>query len=158
MSKPRSIATTIDDIARKTIGKDWNLYSALLNHWREIVGQEYADVTSPVKVSFPKGKAEGNKWVQGHRTDGVLHIRLPQGLTMEFTCLTEQIRQRITASFGYEAITRIVFEPYYGAPPNRPDQPATEPIRQVELPQEINDIGDPDLRAALEGLGKTICK
>jgi hypothetical protein len=153
---PRSIAVAIDDIGRKTFGRDWQLYSTLLTHWRDIVGDDYARVTSPVKVSFPKGKAPGDTWANGRRTDGVLHIRLPQGLTMEFTFQSDRIRQRISTCFGYDAIARIVFEPYYGQPADKcqPDPIATD--RNVSLPNEINDIQDDELRAALEGLGKVV--
>lgn len=158
MFHPRTLASVVDNVARKTIGKDWNLYAALLNHWPEIVGDEYARVTTPVKVSFPLGKTNGDKWAQGQRTDGVLHIRLPQGLAMEFTYLTEQIRQRISTCFGYNAIARIVFETFYspqktGSPVKTSRQKAD---REVPLPKEINDIDDDELRTALEGLGKAI--
>ncbi len=158
MRLPRSIASAVDNVARKTIGKDWNLYGALLNHWGEIVGEEYAQVTTPVKVSFPNGKISGDKWAQGQRTDGILHIKLPQGLAMEFSFLSEQIRQRINVCFGFHAIERIVLEPYYsslkdGAGENAPRK---TPNPDALLPKEINDIQDEGLRAALEALGKNI--
>ncbi|MDD5585746.1 MAG: DciA family protein [Alphaproteobacteria bacterium] len=157
MLLPRSIAATVDNVARQAIGKDWGLYAALLNHWREIVGEEYAQVTTPVKISFPQGKTAGEKLAQGQRKDGVLHIRLPQGLTMEFSFRTDQIRQRIAAFFGYEVISRIVFETYYGpASIAKEASPAAVPDQTVRLTEATKDIENNDLRAALEEFGAAV--
>ncbi len=157
MAFPSTLAAVIDNVARKTIGKDWNLYSMLLRHWGEIVGEEYARVTTPVKVSFPKGKAANEKWTQGHRTDGVLHIRLPQGMTMEFAFHSEQIRQRIASFCGFEAIEKIALETYYYTPPpNKDDGAEPLPRKIIPIPESINDIENEELRAALESLAKSM--
>jgi hypothetical protein len=160
MLLPRSLAATVDNVARQAIGKEWNLYAALLNHWREIVGEEYAQVTTPVKISFPQGKKADEKWAQGQRTDGILHIRLPQGLTMEFSFRTDQIRQRIASFFGYNVIARIAFEPYYKSENSSRESYATEPgLTPAETApplQDIQNVSDEELRASLEGLGKAI--
>ena len=162
MRLPRSIATSVDKVAKQTIGKDWNLYAVLLNHWREIVGEEYAQVTTPVKIVFPQGKATSEKWAQGHRSDGVLHIRLPQGMAMEFTYLTDQIRQRIGSYFGYEVIARIVLDPFYGAPAPakevKPPLPAPTPEQTAWLTDGTKDIEDNELRDALKELGHAVCQ
>ncbi len=151
------MSTSIDSIARQAIGKDWNLYAALLQHWSEIVGEDYARSTTPVKISFPKGKPNEEKWAQGRRQDGTLHIRLPQGLVMEFTFLTEQVRQRIAAFFGYSAIARIVFEPYYGeakTPSAAPPPP--DPALLANLNEVVQPIESEELRTALASFGAAL--
>ena len=162
MRLPRSIATSVDKVAKQTIGKDWSLYAALLNRWQEIVGEEYAQVTTPVKIVFPQGKAANEKWAQGHRTDGVLHIRLPQGMAMEFTFLTDQIRQRIDGFFGYAVIARIVLEPFYGAAASarasKPPRPALDPEQTSWLTNGTKEIEDDELRDALKELGCAVCQ
>ena len=161
MFLPRTLATTVDGIARKVIGRDWNLYAALLSHWPEIVGEDYARVTTPVKISFPLGKPATEKWAQGRREDGILLIRLPQGLAMEFTYLTDQIRQRIASYFGYNAIERIVFDTYYSTEtPVRTtasEQPSS-PALQAQVKEKTKDIEDDELRTALEALGQAVIK
>ena len=158
MLLPRTLATAVDKVARQTLGKDWNLYATLLNHWAEIVGTEYAAKTTPVKISFPRGKPDEAKWAQGRRCDGALHIKLPQGLVMEFTYQTDQIKQRISSYFGYEAIARIVLEPHYSTeqavhtPPS--PEPSVEVITHIKLDTEV--IENDELRAALQGLGEHI--
>jgi hypothetical protein len=158
MFVPRTIAGAIDKVARKAIGKDWGLYAGLLDHWRDIVGEEYAKVATPVKICFPQGKTAGDAWAGGNRTDGVLHIRLPQGLAMEFSFLTDQIRQRITSCFGYSAIERIVFETFYDTTQTMviDDAHLDSSSLPAVLPADLNDVEDDELRHALEGYGKAV--
>ncbi|NTU77163.1 MAG: DUF721 domain-containing protein [Alphaproteobacteria bacterium] len=158
MSLPRTLALSIDRVARQAVGKDWSLYAALLDHWSEIVGEDYARSTTPVKISFPKGKAEGEKWAGGKRAGGLLHIRLPQGLAMEFSFSTDQVRQRINSYFGYEAISRLAFEPYYAetAPFEVPSRPSLSPPVREELQKSLEPIENEDLRVALEAFGERV--
>lgn len=158
MLLPRSIAVSIDTVARRTVGKDWGLYSLLLERWDEIVGTEYARHTTPVKLSFPKGKTTGDKWAQGKRTDGVLHIRAPKGLVMEMSFLTDQIRQRISACLGYEAVERLVFDPFYATvkSPSQSAQTPPDPAVVQRLKSDVQDIDDEELRAALLNLAQTV--
>ena len=151
MFMPRALANAVDQIARRTAGKDWSLYAALLEHWPEIVGSDYARVTTPVKVSFPHQPQEAR------RCNGTLAIRLPKGLAMEFSFKTDVICQRINVYFGYQAIARIAFEPVY-------ETPAPPPVPEVEPDsgalariQEIaRSIGDEPLREALESFGEAV--
>lgn len=152
MFVPRTISFAVDGVARQVIGKDWSLYAALLSHWGEIVGEEYARVSTPVKISFPKGKQGGN---------GVLHIRLPQGLVMEFTFMTDKILQRISTYFGGEAISRIMFEPYYGDSVT-PSKMAYKGLNSADSAKlsawraAAGSIPDDETRSALEALGRAI--
>jgi hypothetical protein len=148
---PRALANIVDKIARQSVGKDWNLYAALLEHWQEIVGTEYARVTTPVKITFPHQPNEPRQ------RNGTLCVRLPKGLAMEFTYKTEQIRQRINGYFGYDAVAKIAFQPVYGAgpAPSAPTQTA-DPAALEEIRQTAKGIEDDDLRVALEAFGEAV--
>jgi hypothetical protein len=88
---------------------------------------------------------------------GTLCVRLPKGLTMEFTYKTEQIRQRINGYFGYDAVARIAFEPVYGAEPARAAPlPVADPAALEEIRQTAQTIEDEDLRAAMESFGQAL--
>jgi len=158
MALPHTIAAAVDKVARQSIGKDWSLYAALIHHWPEIVGGEYAKVCSPVKISFPQGKTEGDKWASGRRTDGVLHIRLPQGLAMECSFLTDQIKQRISVCFGYQSIERIAFETYYAAPEAMVNLDSADAQVDISPPLDIQGIDDEELKNALEEYGKRLIR
>jgi hypothetical protein len=150
---PRAIAKLVDQVARQSVGKDWSLYAALLEHWQEIVGVEYARVTTPVKVSFPHQPNEPR------RNNGNLCVRLPKGLTMEFTFKTEQIRQRINSYFGYNAIAKITFEPMYDVSPEK-TQPITEADAETlaKIKETAKTIDNEELRQALEAFGEVISR
>jgi hypothetical protein len=153
MFMPRSVANSIDKIARQTVGKDWSLYAALLTHWQEIVGPDYAAVTTPSKITFP------HQPNQQHRCGGTLFIRLPKGLSMEFSFKTDQIRQRINSYFGYDAIGKIAFEPVYGAPAIKKIQAAElSPEAKSTIEETTKSIEDSELQATLQSFGETLLK
>lgn len=161
MRLPRPISASVDTVARTAVGKDWSLYATLIEHWGEIVGQEYAQTTSPTKITFPKGKAPAHAWASKDQTGGTLTIKLPQGLTMEFGFLTDQIRERINGFFGYNAIEKIQFAPYYT---DHTEKPAKTPPKELsneekqDLQDSLNDIENIELRDALRNLGESIIK
>lgn len=148
---PSALSKAVERIARRAVGKDWNLYAALLEHWQEIVGAEYARVAAPVKITFP------HQPNAARRENGTLCLRLPKGLAMEMSFKSEQIRQRINGYFGYEAIGRIALDPVYEtptaveAPPIQTDAEAVALIHQA-----ARGIEDEALRHALEGFGEAM--
>ena len=154
MFMPRALAKTLDHIARAAVGKDWSIYAALIDRWPEIVGTEYARITTPVKITFPY-QPDAPK-----RSGGMLSVRLPKGLAMEFTFKTEQIRQRINSYFGYDAVSKIIFEPVYHAQPDHHAGPPPElkPEEIEALRETTLAIEDPDLRAAVAGFGEALLK
>lgn len=151
MFVPRSVSRAVDQVARKNIGKDWNLYAALLEHWPEIVGESIARVATPVRITFPYQPNEPQ------RRNGVLCVRLPRGLTMEFTFKSAIVQQRINAYFGYPAIAKIAFEPVFASPPSGAKSlPAPNPAKLAALKAKAQEIESEEVRTALESLGATL--
>jgi hypothetical protein len=148
--KPRTLGDAVDKVARQSAGKDWGLYANLLRHWAEIVGADYARVTTPAKISFPYQPNEAQ------RKNGVLFVRLPKGLAMEFSFKAEIVRQRINAYIGYEAFARIALESSNQPPtlirtPKKVDPETLEAFRVTASSVENNE-----LREALEKFGEAI--
>jgi len=153
MFLPRKLSASVDKIARATIGKDWSLYAALLDHWSEIVGAEYARTTTPVKITFPPRQKESR------RANGTLVIRIPKGLAMEFSFKTGIIRERITTYFGYEAIEKILYESAYGAlPQSEPTAIDPNPEALARIRSIAEEIENEELREAVESLGEAVFK
>lgn len=143
----------IDKVARQAVGKDWSFYAALLTHWQEIVGADYASITTPSKITFP------HQPTQQRRSGGTLFIRLPKGLSMEFSFKTDQIKQRINSYFGYDAIGKISFEPVYGANLDKKPQIAeldSETVAAIQ--EETKTIESSELQAALQSFGEAMLK
>lgn len=158
MRLPRTLSGSIDQVARTAMGKDWGVYAGLLERWSDIVGPDYAQETTPVKISFPHGKKADEKWASANRTGGTLTISLPHGLSMAFSHHVEQVKSRINTYFGYEAIERIALKPFYP----RDDKPFTPPPRPLSvhevstLKEGTKDIDNSELREALEQLGASV--
>jgi hypothetical protein len=152
MFMPRQLSHSVEQIARQAVGKDWGLYAALLDHWQEIVGADYASVTTPVKITFPHQPNEAR------RRNGTLTVRLPKGLAMEFTYKTEQMRQRINGYFGYDAIAKINFDPVFGAPPKAEAPSAPDPETISGIKENVKNIDNNELRDALQSFGEAVVR
>ena len=147
---PRQLSHLVKQVARQSVGKDWELYAALLDHWQEIVGDDYARVTTPVKVLFPHQPNEAR------RRNGTLTVRLPKGLAMEFTYKAEQIRQRINAYFGYDAIAKIAFDPVFGIGGRKKAKTAPDPVEAAKIAEQAESMDSADLKAALQSFGQAL--
>jgi hypothetical protein len=151
MFMPSALSKSVDRIARRAAGKDWNLYAALFEQWQEIVGAEYARVTTPVKITFPHQPNEPR------RINGILCVRLPKGLVMEMNFRTEQIRQRVNAYFGYPVVARITFDPVHEIPaPAAAPPPAPDPAARAHIHETAGGVESEALRQALEGFGEAV--
>ncbi|MDE2029954.1 MAG: DUF721 domain-containing protein [Alphaproteobacteria bacterium] len=148
--KVRTIADAVDKVARQSAGKDWGLYAGLLDHWTEIVGPDYARVTTPVKVAFPYQPGEAQ------RKNGTLTVRLPKGLAMEFSFRSDVIRRRINAYFGYEAFARIVLDNADIPPPVAKTVRPADPAAVEAVKEKVASIENKELREVLERFGEAL--
>lgn len=160
MRMPRPLSFAVDVAARKALGKDWGLYASLLEHWREIVGEIYAEKTAPVKITFPYGQTPDVKNGKTRRK-GSLTIRLPQGLAMEFSFHVESVKARVNTFFGYEAIEKIVLAPITAStrPPVVPQAFVERTVSSADekaLRQSVQGIENAELRETLFAFGKTL--
>ncbi|MDA5093053.1 DUF721 domain-containing protein [Aliiroseovarius sp. KMU-50] len=126
----------------------------VLTHWAEIVGQEISTIARPVDVSYGRGGMGATLTVL---TTGA------QAPMLEMQ--KEKLRDRVNSCYGYNAISRIritqtaptgfaegqaQFTPAPQADP-KPDPKFVERARRTTA-----DIGDDNLRQALEALGQNI--
>jgi hypothetical protein len=146
----RPLADAVDQVARQSAGKDWGLYASLLGHWTEIVGAEYAKVTTPVKIAFPYQPNEAK------RKNGVLTVRLPKGLAMEFSFKADLIRQRVNVFIGYEAFIRIALDAAALPPPLIKTAKKLDPAAVHAIKKQASIIENNELREALERFGEAM--
>ena len=128
----------------------------LLTHWAEVVGDEIARVTRPMKVGY------------GREGMGATLTLLVQGARApEIEMQKDRIRERVNACYGYNAISRVVLTQtapagfaeaqaaFAGAPapaPRRDPDPAVAD-RAAETAAGVADDG---LRQALETLARNV--
>jgi len=128
--------------------------SRLLTHWSEVVGADIARLCRPVRVHYGKGGIGATLTLLARGAAGpILQAQLPD------------IRARVNACYGYNAVAQIRItqtaadgfaEPQagWGGPPAAPVHPAPE--QRAAAADLADGVTDPDLRAALEGLGARI--
>ena len=117
----------------------------LLTQWDEIAGPDIAPVSRPVKVNYAQGGF------------GATLTLLVKGA---FAPMVEAslpiLRAKVNACYGYNAISRIrltqTAAELSALPKTRPEPPRPRPETKVMT----KDVGDAQLREALEALGNSV--
>ncbi|MCZ6861141.1 MAG: DciA family protein [Alphaproteobacteria bacterium] len=144
----RSIAAPVSKVARPMLKRRGLAGGRIVAEWPQIVGVALAKCSCPEKLSPARGE-----------NDGVLRIRVDGPLAIELQHLEPQIIERINGYFGYRAVGRLamVRGPLPKPPPPRPRRKrAPNPAAAREAAQHFDQIGDDELKAALESLGRAV--
>lgn len=129
--------------------------SRLLTHWPEVVGEEIAAQTLPVKIGYSKGGfgATLTLLVRGASAP-MLQMQLPR------------IRDKVNAVYGYNAIARVILTQtaptgfaegqaqFTPAPKRAAPPPPPEVLARAAASAE--PIADEGLRSALERLAQNV--
>lgn len=126
--------------------------SRLLTHWDEIVGADLAADAKPVDVKYGKGFGATLTVLCGGAVAPMVEMQ------------KEKIRERVNACYGYAAISRIRitqtsahgFAEDQAAFEQRPAHTAPSASEKAAARQVVSDVGDTNLRDALERLGSNI--
>ena len=126
----------------------------LLTHWAEIVGEDLAAITRPVKVGY------------GREGMGATLSVLVQGASAPLVEMQkEKLRAAVNAVYGYAAISRITLtqtaafgfaegQAHFAPAPPAPKAPPQEILAQAEA--DAAPIQDAGLRRALETLAQNV--
>jgi hypothetical protein len=127
----------------------------LLTHWAEIVGDDIAAATRPLKMGYAR---EGF----GATLTLLTHGPMAPVIEMQKT----RIRDRVNACYGYNAISRVVLTqtgptgfaegqaPFGAAPAAKPATP--DPGLAARAAETAGGVADDGLRAALELLARNV--
>jgi hypothetical protein len=128
--------------------------SRLLTHWTEVVGADIARLCRPVRINYGKGGIGATLTVVARGAAGpILQAQLPD------------IRARVNACYGYNAVARIRItqtaaegfaEPQAGWSGQPAIPGAPNPEHSAAANELAEGVTDPDLRAALAGLGARV--
>ena len=118
--------------------------AGVLNDWQDIVGRPLADYTAPERLS----------------PDGTLVVRVGGAWALELQHLEPLVLDRIAGYFGYRAVTRLALVqgplPPRAAPPRKRRPKILGKAEEEALKRDIEQTDDPNLRAALERLGREV--
>ena len=148
--KPRSISATIEKLTRPVFGKRGFGQISIIANWGKIVGPVFENRTFPEKITYPRGQ----------KNNGTMYLRVNSpALALELQHMETQILERINTYFGYHAIRYIKMT--QGEIPDRGtrrfNQRKTISKKEIRLLEnKLNIVSDPNLKAALRGLGEEI--
>ena len=128
----------------------------ILTHWNSFVGNGLAEKTRPVKISFPSSGLGATLTIL---TTG------PHALEVEM--MKTQIRDKVNAAYGYNAVTRInitqtaekgfEFTKLGISSEGQDSDPNSSIIRKkVKTSQQVESVQDKDLREALADLEEKV--
>ncbi|MCL7465869.1 DUF721 domain-containing protein [Phaeovulum sp. NW3] len=130
--------------------------SRLLTHWAEVVGEDIAAQTRPVKIGYAKGGFGATLTLLTIGAAApMLQMQLPR------------IRERVNACYGYNAISRVILtqtapigfaegQAQFAPAPKAPPPAAPDPQIRARASETAQGFSDPGLRAALETLAANV--
>ena len=99
--RTRGIGQLVPKLTRQAIGTKASMDADLQIYWREIVGEEFAGTTFPVRSRFDQ---------PGRRTNGVLQLTIERGYGAYMTHAKGQIIDRLNAYLGVGTFRDIKFK------------------------------------------------
>jgi hypothetical protein len=145
----RQISELMPDIGRTAFRRFGFVQSSVVSRWPEIVGVRHAKVCSPESIRFPPGEKSG----------GILQLVVLPAHAPIIQHVIPEIIERVNRFFGYNAVLKVKLrQGTVHAPPASEPRTAPPSLRPVpvELGDSLRDIGDPELRAVLESLARSI--
>jgi len=145
----KSVAELMPQIGRAAFRRFGFIQSSVVTRWPEIVGERHAQVCMPEAIRFPPGEKSG----------GILQLVVLPAHAPLIQHVIPEIVERVNRFFGYSAVSKVKLRQGAVKPPraegNRQAPPSLKPI-PLELGESLRDIGDPELRAVLESLARSI--
>lgn len=166
MAGPRRIGSTLSTIAGQALGPMGLAYATLVTEWASIVGPRLAEQALPLKLQFPTGagataRTADRETARQRQQNGVLHLEVSSAAALFIQHEEPQIIQRLNGYFGYRVVARLKL--VHGAGTRRrvtakaPPRPRRlSPVEESTLHQQTGTIDDPELREALDRLGRAI--
>jgi hypothetical protein len=145
----RAISELMPEVGRTAFRRFGFVQSSVVSRWPEIVGARHARICTPESIRFPPGE----------KSDGILQLVVVPAHAPMIQHVIPEIIERVNRFFGYNAVAKVkIRQGEVKAPPASKPQAAPPSLRPVplELGESLRDIGDPELRAVLESLARSM--
>ena len=145
----KAISDLMPQIGRTAFRRFGFVQSSVVSRWPEIVGPHHAKVCAPEMIRFPPGE----------KSEGILQLVVLPAHAPLIQHVVPEIIERVNRFFGYSAVARVklrqgaVKAPSDTGKPKAP--PSLKPI-PMELGDSLRDIGDPEMRAVLQSLARSL--
>ncbi len=151
--RPRSAAPLADLVGRTVsdaFARQGFAAVEIVTHWREIVGDELARRSAPVKLTWPRRDDPDSV--------GVLQIRVEGAYALEIQHLQPVIIERVNQYFGWRCVGRLAIRqgPVVAKKqrPTRAREPSPEEVRKAR--EAIGEFEDEALAQSVARLGALI--
>jgi len=148
----KPVAELVPQIGRAAFRRFGFVQSSVVTRWPEIVGERHAKVCNPESIRFPPGE----------KIDGILQLVVLPAHAPLIQHVIPEIMERVNRFFGYRAVARVKLRQGAVQPPaataaraESASPPSLKPI-PLELGDSLRDVGDPELRAVLESLARSL--
>ena len=138
---------------KKMLGKKAFVEADVICNWKEIVGDEMASYSNPVRIDFKKGE----------RTNGVLVVETCGGaFALELQLKTKFLLDKVNMFFGYLAVekVRILQNPQKLSDKKQDIKKKEKKLVTTEEENYIKELSkgvcNSDLSSVLERLGKAV--
>jgi hypothetical protein len=137
------------EIGRTAYRRDGDDQTSGVTRWPEIVGPRHARVCAPESIRFPPGE----------KSEGILQLVVVPAHAPLIQHVIPEIMERVNRFFGYKAVTKVKLRQGEVKPPSGEMRAAAPPSLKpipIELGESLRDIGDPELKAVLESLARSL--
>lgn len=145
----RAISDLVPQIGRTAFRRFGFVQSSVVSRWPEIVGPTHAKVCAPEAIRFPPGE----------KSEGILQLVVTPSHAPIIQHVIPEIIERVNTFFGYKAVSRVKMRQGKVQPPSDKEKPKAPPSLKpipMELGNSLRDIGDPEMRAVLESLARSL--
>jgi hypothetical protein len=120
----------------------------LISQWDAVIGQPYARHCVPEKIKWPRAASD-----ESRKMGGTLYLRANSGRGLELHYEIPRMIERVNQFLGYGAISTIkIVQSNSEEKPQKPDPMPIRPEVTKAWAENIDDIADDGLKAALARL------
>ena len=144
----RPLSNLMPEVGRTAFRRFGFVQSSVVTRWPDIVGPRHARICTPESIRFPPGE----------KHDGILQLVVVPAHAPIIQHVIPEIVERVNRFFGYNAVAKVkIRQGEVKAPPPSTAKapPSLKPV-PIELGDSLRDIGDPELRAVLESLARSM--
>lgn len=145
----RPISDLMPEVGRTAFRRFGFVQSSVVSRWPDIVGEAHARVCAPESIRFPPGE----------KSRGILQLVVVPAHAPLIQHVIPEIIERVNRFFGYRAVAKAkIRQGEVKLPPaskGKTAPPSLKPV-PIELGDSLRDIGDPELRAVLESLARSM--
>jgi hypothetical protein len=144
----RPISDLMPEVGRTAFRRFGFVQSSVVTRWPDIVGPRHARICTPESIRFPPGE----------KHEGILQLVVVPAHAPLIQHVIPEIIERVNRFFGYNAVAKIKIRQgeVKAPPPAAPKAPPSLKPVPLELGESLRDIGDPELRAVLESLARSM--